>query len=129
MVEVGEPEHGPNSVAGSVWFRWTAPTSGPVALTASNDCRFGFNATAAVYTGQRVYELEPVTVAYPTFYDPNNCTQAHATFAAAAGTTYMIAGAGRGSGGRLTMTQATLETPRARSARKPGLRKHGASRT
>src|SRR5438034_3792245 len=61
--EPGEPEHGPYGSA-SVWYRWTAPSTGPATFEL---CDSGFDTLLAVYTGARVDGLTPVV------QDDNDC--------------------------------------------------------
>lgn len=55
--EAGEPEHAGNAGGASVWFRWTAPGSGPVEL---DTCGTSTDTLLAVYTGTEVSSLTPV---------------------------------------------------------------------
>ena len=82
--EVGEP--GSNSTTHSVWYRWTAPFSGPVTM---NTCSSSFDTVLAVYTGFAVNGLTQVAS------DDDACTSPNAngsqvTFNAVSGTTYRI---------------------------------------
>ena len=53
-VQAGEPNHSGILADHSVWYRWTAPSSGSMAFEA---CRPDFAVAAAVYTGTRLTAL------------------------------------------------------------------------
>ena len=74
--ELGEPKSSPNSVTGSVWYRWTAPYNGEVRLRAGGNCLF----PVAVYLGSALNNLLQVAS------DDNSIF-----FYARAGATYHIA--------------------------------------
>lgn len=57
--EAGEPEHAGNPGGASVWFKWTAPESGPVELDTCGGAS-GPDTLLAVYTGTEVASLTPV---------------------------------------------------------------------
>jgi hypothetical protein len=81
----GEP--GSNGTHHSVWYRWTAPFSGPVTM---DTCSSSFDTVLAVYTGFAVNGLTQVAS------DDDACTSPNAngsqvTFNAVAGTTYRVA--------------------------------------
>ena len=86
--ETGEPNHAGNAGGASVWYRWTAPASGTVALTTVGST---FDTTMAVYTGTAVGGLTPVA----SNDDENNgggvYTSRIPAMTVAAGTTYRIA--------------------------------------
>jgi Ca2+-binding RTX toxin-like protein len=110
--EPGEPDHaaGIDFGAGlvlplgpSVWFSWTAPTTGRVTLDLGlrydfgETFNFGVPAAAAVYTGGTVDGLSPVANAggfVGPRVDPFAGEELRLSFDAAAGTTYRIAVAG-----------------------------------
>jgi hypothetical protein len=81
--EPGEPTHA-GSLAHSIWYTWTALSSGPVDVDT-----FGtpFDTTLAVYTGPTIGTLVPVA----SNDDAPGRTQSRLTFAATAGTTYVFA--------------------------------------
>jgi|GEM_PF-2268051 len=86
--EAGEPNHADNAGGASVWYRWTAPTSGPFIF---NTLGSNFNTLLAVYTGVSVGALTPVGSAVGAQL---------LSFRATAGVTYSIAVDGyRGDGG------------------------------
>jgi hypothetical protein len=86
--EAGEPIHEENYYDPSVWYQWTAPTSGGVTIDTAGS---GFNTVVAVYTGTAVNALTRVT---STRVATN---QEKRYFRAAAGVTYRIAVDGRGA--------------------------------
>jgi hypothetical protein len=82
--QTGEPAHAGSGAANSVWWEWTAPAAGTVALDTSGSTAQG---RLAVYTGTVLTALTPVasdTIVFPETY-------ASLTFPAAAGVTYLIA--------------------------------------
>jgi subtilisin family serine protease len=82
--ETGEPNHAGNSGGKSVWWKWTAPSSSPVAFTTINS---GFDTLLAVYTGSSVSSLTQVAANRGGGY----CDSSWLTFTPAAGTTYRVA--------------------------------------
>jgi hypothetical protein len=95
--EPGEPSHGPYS-GSSVWYRWTAPSSG----TASFDlCDSGFDTLLAAYTGDDVAHLTQVV------QNDDDCPTyggSRVSFTAGAGQVYRIAVDGAyGDWGPLTL--------------------------
>lgn len=100
------PHYGRLGSSGSVWWRWTAPVSGPVVIDTIGSA---IDTLLAVYTGNSLTELVPVAA-------NNNQTTSNNTslvaFAAQAGVTYRIAIANpstAGAGGNLQL-QITLDT-------------------
>jgi PASTA domain len=74
----------PGSVSGSVWYRWTAPTTGPAAF---KTCGSPFDTAIVVYTGSALGSLN-----FVTYNDDDVCGLASiARFEAIAGTTYNVA--------------------------------------
>jgi hypothetical protein len=59
-VEAGEPAHAPDAEGHSVWFTWTAPSTGPVAITACPYAETGGDPVLAVYTGSALGGLTRV---------------------------------------------------------------------
>src|SRR5439155_685200 len=55
--ETGEPTHAGNIGGASVWYSWTAPSTGQLTLNTTGS---GFNTLLAVYTGSIVSGLTPV---------------------------------------------------------------------
>jgi subtilisin len=87
--QTGEPDHLPGSTLSSgeesVWYRWTAPSSGQVTL---DTCASDFGALLALYTGGTVNALSPV----PASSDACEGSGGRKLlFEAVAGTTYRIA--------------------------------------
>ena len=81
--EPGEPDHAGNPGGASVWYSWTAPSSGRATL---NLCYAEFDSLLAVYVGDDVAQLQQVAA------DDNGCgDQSLLTFVASAGVTYRIA--------------------------------------
>jgi subtilisin family serine protease len=90
--EAGEPDHAGNAGGASVWYRWTAPSSGMLTVDTFGS---GFDTLLAAYTGSSVNGL--------TLKASNNDTsgsQSRIAFKVSAGITYWIAvdGAGGASG-------------------------------
>ncbi len=56
--QTGEPAHASNRASHSVWFRWTAPSSGLVFLSTIGS---SFDTVLAVYTGSTLASLQPVS--------------------------------------------------------------------
>jgi subtilisin family serine protease len=96
--EFGEPDHYATTPDGfwwygehSVWYSWTAPSSGQVEM---NTCQANIDSILAVYTGSDISTLNRVAD------DKNSCpggTRSKVTFNATAGTTYRIAVADTGA--------------------------------
>ena len=96
--EFGEPDHYTTTPDGfwwygehSVWYSWTAPSSGPVEM---NTCQANIDSILAVYTGSDISTLNRVAD------DRNSCPEVYGskvTFNATAGTTYRIAVADTGA--------------------------------
>lgn len=85
--QTGEPAHADNAGGRSVWWRWTAPAAGPVAIDTRGSY---FDSTLGVYTGTAVNGL--TTVASNDDLSASPHIQASSvTFTAVAGTTYFIA--------------------------------------
>ena len=93
--EAGEPSHSDdNNVGGkSVWYRWTAPASGPVNFNTGPGEGGGpasnFDTVLAVYTGSSVGALTPIIKNDDV--NPGVVRTSTVTFNAVAGTTYRIA--------------------------------------
>jgi hypothetical protein len=101
--ESGEPAHSNSPTASSVWFRWSAPGSGPVSV---RTCGSDFDTVLAVYEGTALAALAPVAT------NDDGCGQQGAVrFFAVAGATYFIAVAGfDGAQGRINLSL-RVETP------------------
>jgi hypothetical protein len=87
----------PGSVSDSVWYRWTAPSTGPAAF---KTCGSPFDTAVAVYTGSALGSLTFVT------YSDDACDIGSiARFEANEGTTYNVAVGGCcGEAGDFTLT-------------------------
>lgn len=92
----GEPSHAGQPASASLWWEWTAPTSGAVTVSTSGS---GYDTLLAVYTGNSLTNLVPVAA---NDNDGTNVTS-RLSFAATAGTTYQIAVDGRNGATGLTM--------------------------
>jgi hypothetical protein len=101
--EPGEPNHAGNPGGASVWYRWTAPESGPVTVhTAGSD----FDTLLAVYTGSAVSSLVPVAANDDDVNSGDRTSRVD--FVATAGQTFRIAvdgfnGGGGGARGRVAI--------------------------
>jgi len=93
--EVGEPDHAGNPGGHSVWYSWTAPSSGPVAIFTCTNWG-GIDALLAVYTGSAVGSLTPVASNDDGGSDECLASDSEVQITAAAGTTYRIAVDGKG---------------------------------
>ncbi len=82
--EQGEPDHAGNPGGSSIWYRWTAPTTGPYSF---NTFGSPFDTLLAVYTGSSVGALTVVA----TNDDYGIALTSEVGFTATAGTTYSIA--------------------------------------
>jgi hypothetical protein len=80
----GEP--GSNGTTHSVWYRWTAPFSGPVTM---DTCTSSFDTVLDVYTGFSVGGLSPVA-SDDDGCDAPNASGSRVSFNAVSGTTYRI---------------------------------------
>jgi PASTA domain len=82
--EPGEPNHAGEQGGHSVWYRWTAPSSGHAVFDTCSDTRF--DTMLAVYAGATVSALTEVASS-----DDGCGTQSLVSFAVQAGTEYAIA--------------------------------------
>ena len=82
--ETGEPNHAGNSGGASVWYNWTAPSSGSVTIDTIGST---FDTLLGVYTGSSVGSL--TTIASDDDSGGNGASRV--TFSATSGTTYRIA--------------------------------------
>jgi alpha-tubulin suppressor-like RCC1 family protein len=83
--EVGEPDHYPGKTSSSsVWFTWTAPFSGGVELTATNDDFSTDSPILAVYTGTTFSNMVRQSFNSADFF------AARTVFTANNGQTYLI---------------------------------------
>ncbi len=103
--ETGEPNHDGSHGGRSVWWRWTAPSSGNVVVSTSGS---SFDTVLAVYTGASLAEL--VRVASDD--DSGTHFASQLTFSASAGTTYQIAVDGfGGSSGTIALSLTSADVP------------------
>jgi secreted trypsin-like serine protease len=114
--ESGEPVHGGITGGKSVWWSWTATSSGPVTISTAGS---SFDTTLGVYRGTAVNSLTRVASNDDENFD-NDIYTSKLTFNAVAGTTYQIAVDGYdGEAGsiRLSLQQTSVKsTPRKNSA-------------
>jgi hypothetical protein len=97
--ESGEPAHAGQTTAKSVWFSWTAPSSGSATIGTAGSA---FDTVLAVYTGSSVGALTAVA---SNDDRTTGVTDSQVTFQAVAGTIYRIAVDGKsGASGSLTIT-------------------------
>lgn len=89
--ELGEPDHAGNVGGKSVWYTWTAPSSGVVSIDTHGS---SFDTLLGVYTGTSVSAL--TTVASNDDDPAGGTTTSKVTFSAVAGTAYQIAVDGYG---------------------------------
>lgn len=87
--ESGEPNHAGNSGGTSVWWRWTAPSSGEATIDTFGST---FDTLLAVYTGTSVSSLSAIA----SNDDAGSSLQSRVIFPATAGTVYRIAVDGYG---------------------------------
>ena len=83
--EIGEPNHGGDAGGKSVWWNWTAPSSGNVVIDTNGS---SFDTLLGVYTGSAVNAL--TTIASDNNSGSNGLTS-KVSFAATAGVVYRIA--------------------------------------
>ena len=103
--ETGEPSHNGNAGGKSVWWTWTAPTTGTVQIDTIGST---FDTLLGVYTGSSVTGLS--TVASDDDSGGNNTSKV--TFTAVQGTAYQIAVDGyNGAYGNITLHVAMSATP------------------
>ena len=84
--ETGEPNHADNEGGKSVWYQWTAPSTGTFSF---DTCGSDYDTVLAAYAGTTVNALSPLGS------DDDGCGQggggSEISFAATTGTTYRIA--------------------------------------
>ena len=88
--EPGEPNHPTTGNVGgaSVWWNWTAPSSGVVKVSTAGS---GFDTSLGVYTGNAVNALTRVTYTEDYSDDTPTAVTSSVSFQASAGVTYRIA--------------------------------------
>ena len=103
--ETGEPNHAGNTGGKSVWWTWTAPTSGSVTLTTAGS---NFRNALAVYTGSAVTNLTGIAANLAGV--GTNTSQV--TFSAFSGAAYQIAVDGfNGATGSVTLNLSMPDAP------------------
>ena len=108
--ETGEPSHGGNIGGKSVWWNWTAPSSGNVVIDTNGS---SFDTLLGVYTGSTVSAL--TLVAGDNDSGPNLTSRVN--FAATAGVVYRIAVDGTGGlAGNIALNLALTAPPPAGTA-------------
>ncbi len=104
--EPGEPAHAGNDAIRSVWYRWTAPTTGSYDFYTCGSFP-GLDTVMAVYSGTAVGSLAPLAGNDDGCGDFLPIYTSKVTFSAVAGTTYRIAVDGfAGSAGPMTVSWA-----------------------
>ncbi len=99
--EASEPNHAGNFGGNSVWYCWTAPLNGLVAIDTLGST---FNTLLAVYTGDTINTLSLVAQNDDTFFSDIVSLQSRVGFNASAGTLYRIAVDGKnGATGSITL--------------------------
>jgi hypothetical protein len=91
--EAGEPEHAGNAGGKSVWYTWTAPTSGKVTIDTGGS---SFDTLLAVYTGTSVSTLTAVPGGANDDNPSGGTLTSKVSFNVIAGATYQIAVDGYG---------------------------------
>jgi hypothetical protein len=95
--EAGEPAHNGNVGGKSIWYRWTAPSTGTATIDTVGS---SFDTLLAVYTGTVVSGLTRIT----SNDDSGGLRTSKVAFGAMAGTTYQIAVDGyNGATGSVTL--------------------------
>ncbi len=88
--EAGEPAHAGNAGGASLWYRWTAPTTGIATFTT---CGSGFDTLLAAYTGSSVGALTEAASNDDSWFGCPTpfATQSRIQFLAVGGSTYHLA--------------------------------------
>lgn len=100
--ESGEPAHGGAGASASIWYRWTAPSSGTVRVTTQGST---FDTLLGAYTGSAVGALTPLDA---NDDNPGGGLWSSIGFTATAGTTYYLAVDGYGGWKGATVLNWTL---------------------
>lgn len=90
----GETTHANNAGGKSIWYRWTAPYSGPATVSLLGST---FDTLLAVYRGSTLASLSTTIVDHNDDFD-TGILQSQVSFNATAGTTYRIAADGYNGG-------------------------------
>ena len=105
--QTGEPNHTGNTGGKSVWWSWTAPTSGLVSL---NTAGSNFDTLLAVYTGTAVNSLTHIAANDDAV--PGHTLTSNLTFNAIAGVTYYFAVDGyNGASGKIVLNLSEMVPP------------------
>jgi len=97
--EISEPSHAGQPPSKSVWYSWTAPSSGSATIGTAGSA---FDTVLAVYTGSSVGALTAVA---SNDNRTTGVTDSQVVFQAVAGTVYRVAVDGKsGAAGNLTIT-------------------------
>ncbi len=83
--QTGEPSHAGNAGGRSIWFQWTAPTTGPYRIATAGS---SFDTLLAVYTGQT---LQSLGLAGQNDDESSGLRTSAVTIQAVSGTLYRIA--------------------------------------
>jgi subtilisin family serine protease len=86
--EPSEPAHGGLPASTTLWWQWTAPSSGPATLSTTGS---GYDTVIAVYSGSAMNALTLVA----SNDDANGLTTSQTSFVAQLGVTYHIAVSGK----------------------------------
>jgi subtilisin family serine protease len=100
--ETGEPSHAGNAGGKSVWWTWTAPSSGTYEFTTAGSFSSPgtpLNTLLAIYTGTAVNSLTTIASNNDSSIVGDGTTTSRLTFNATGGTTYQIAVDGSGGAG------------------------------
>lgn len=98
-LETGEPKNGGVTGGSSVWWSWTAPTTGPVSITTAGST---FDTTLGVYIGSSLTTLAPVA---SNDDETKSIRTSRVAFTAMAGQVYQISIDGyRGASGPISFT-------------------------
>jgi hypothetical protein len=93
--QTNEPDHAGDPGGRSVWYTWTAPSTGAFKI---DTCASDFDTLLAVYTGSAVDALTPIVSNDEGF---NCASQSEVAFHANSGTVYRIAVDGWSAGGQI----------------------------
>ena len=93
--QAGEPDHAGDPGGHSVWYSWTAPSSGPFLISTCDSFESGIDTVLGVYTGSSVEALTPVA-SNDDGLSGCRATDSSVRIDAVAGTVYRIAVDGKG---------------------------------
>jgi hypothetical protein len=104
--EPGEPAHAGDAGGKSIWFKWTAPLTATVTFQTAGSA---FDTLLGVYRGAAVGSLTPVAASDDV---SSTVVTSRVSFAATAGTTYLIAADGyQAASGALRLTWSSVAGP------------------